>query len=119
MNIEDLISKAQGEVGAVSDPRLKSGIWWDWACNAITAAFAVDSCLRIQPGMTVLDATFAPDSSTSPTPVPASLAPYTVSLQKYIEFRYHGNSPENAEQRAAAIEKYQMFLAGLGVQAKG
>ena len=122
--IQDLISNAQKETKSENESRLRPADWMRWACNGITEAFNLDGCLRIQPGMVVLDSPFYIDPNAdagaipSPYTLPVSLLPFQVGLEAYIRFRYHSSDPKNDEDRAEASKAYDQFLSAFGAAEK-
>ncbi len=120
MTIQDIIDVVQKESGSKGEARIGSVDWTRFATDAITAAYRIDPCLRLQSGSTVSDAVFTISSDVDPVSVdiPTPLLPYHNGLEAYVEWRYHVSSPTNEAEAAAAAACYNRFLTAFGATQK-
>ena len=122
--IQDIVQEAQKETKSQGEPGIQPADWTGWVCKAITEAFQIDACLRIQSLRTAT----APNDVISPCPfvidpdysdptqyeIPGTLEPFVDGLKWYVVFRYHATTPDNTKQRD---EAYAIFLRIMGVPA--
>lgn len=118
--IQDIIDNVQLESGSKGEARISSLDWTRYATDAITAAFRLDPCLRLQAAGVISAAVFTIETDADPVSVeiPATLEPYRNGLEAYVEWRYHASSPTNDAEAAAAAACYNRFLTTFGATQK-
>jgi hypothetical protein len=118
--IQDIIDNVQRESGSKGESRISSLDWTRYAADAITAAFRLDPCLRLQAAGVISDAVFTIETGVDPVSVeiPATLEPYRNGLEAYVEWRYHASSPTNDAEASAAAACYNRFLTTFGATQK-
>jgi len=120
MTIQEIIDIVQADSGSKSEARIDPIMWTRFTTDAITAAFSIDPCLRLQTAGVILSSVFTIADGVDPTSaaIPDTLVPYHNGLEAYVEWRYHASSPTNEAEAAAAASCYNRFLTAFGATQK-
>jgi len=120
MTVQEIIDNVQKDTDTKSESRINPLVWQRFVTDAVTAAFQIDPCLRIQAAGVISDAVFSIADGVDPTSadIPTTLIPYHNGLEAYVEWRYHSSSPTNDAESAASTACYNRFLNAFGATQK-